>query len=54
MKAIVRKVKGLAREFAQQRGDPSFMREVERAFQREGATIQKRLSTTAARRPVGV
>jgi len=49
VKSIVQKVKGLAREYAQRRGDPSFMREVERAFQREGATIQKRLSTTAAR-----
>ena len=49
IKRIVGQVKDLAREYAQRRGDPAFLREIERAMEREGATIQKRLSTTAAR-----
>ena len=51
MKRIVGEVKDLAREYAQRRGDPAFLREIERAMEREEATIQKRLSTTAARQP---
>ncbi len=49
IKRVVAQVKALAREFAQRRGNPAFLREIERAIEREGATIQKRLSTTAAR-----
>jgi hypothetical protein len=50
VKRIVAEVKALAREYAQRLGDPAFLREIERAFQREGATIQKRLATGAAHR----
>ena len=54
VKAIVQKVKALAKEYAQRRGDPAFLREVERAMEREEATVAKRRTATAARRSVGV
>jgi len=54
VKRVVGQVKALAREFAQRRGDPGFLRDVERAMEREEATIQKRLSAMAARRAVAV
>ena len=49
IKRVVQDIKGLAKEFAQTLGDPAFLREIERAMDREDATVQKRLSTTAAR-----
>ena len=54
IKRVVGQVKALAREYAQRRGDPAFLRDIERAMEREGATIQKRLQSTAARRTVGI
>ena len=45
VKAIVQKVKALAREFAQRLGDPAFLRDIERAMTRESATVAKRLAT---------
>jgi hypothetical protein len=49
VKRVVGQVKALAREYAQRLGDPAFLREIERAFQREEQTVQKRLATGAAR-----
>jgi len=49
VKTIVQKVKALAHEYAARLGDPGFLRDVERAFDRESATVQKRQATTAAR-----
>ena len=54
MKTIVQKLKRLTRDYAQRLGDPSFLRSIERAVEREEATIEKRLSTTAAKRTVGI
>ena len=50
IKRVVQQIKALAREFAERRGDAAFLRDIERAMDREDATIQKRLKTTAARR----
>lgn len=49
IKRVVQDIKGLAREYAQRHGDPAFLRDIERAMEREGATVQKRLATGAAR-----
>ena len=49
IKRVVGQVKALAKEYAQRRGDPAFLRDVERAMEREEATVQKRLATGAAR-----
>ena len=49
VKTIVQKVKGLAREYAQRRGDPAFLREIERAIEREETTVAKRRTAMAAR-----
>lgn len=49
VKRVVQEIKALARDYAQRLGDPAFLREIERAFQREEATVQKRLATGAAR-----
>lgn len=49
VKRIVGEIKELARDYAQQLGDPAFLREIERAMEREGATVAKRLATGAAR-----
>ena len=49
IKRVVGEVKVLAREFAQRRGDPALVRDVQRAMEREGATVEKRLATGAAR-----
>jgi hypothetical protein len=54
VKQVVGQVKALAKEYAQRRGDPAFLRDVERAMEREGATIQKRKSSTAARQAMRV
>jgi hypothetical protein len=49
IKRVVQEVKALAREYAQQLGDSAFLRGVQRAMEREGATIQRRLRSTLAR-----
>ena len=49
IKRVVQQVKGLAREYAERRGDPAFLRDIQRAMDREEATVQKRLAATAAR-----
>lgn len=49
IKRVVQEIKTLAREFAQRRSDPAFLREIERAMGREEATVQRRLATGAAR-----
>jgi len=49
VKAIVQKVKALAREYAERLGNQAFLREIDRAFEREERTVQKRLATGAAR-----
>ncbi len=50
IKRIVQEIKALARDFAQRLGDAGFLRDIERAFQREEATVQKRLMATAGAR----
>jgi hypothetical protein len=50
LKNVVGQVKALAREFAQQRREPAFIRDIDRAFEREEQTVQKRLNTAAARK----
>ncbi len=49
IKRVVQEIKALAREYAQRLGNPAFLREIDRAMEREGATIQRRLRSTAAR-----
>ncbi len=49
VKRVVQEIKALANEYAQRLGDPAFLRDIERAFQREQKTIQKRRTTTKAR-----
>jgi hypothetical protein len=50
VKRAVQQIKSLAREFAQQRGDPEFLWQIDRAMDKESQTVQKRLA--AAKRPV--
>ena len=50
IKRIVQEFKTLANEYARQLGDPGFLRDIQRAMDREGATIQKRRVATAAAR----
>jgi hypothetical protein len=45
IKRVVQEIKALAREYAQRLGDPAFIRDIERAMGREGATVAKRLAT---------
>ena len=47
LKNVVGQVKALTREFAQQRREPAFIRDIDRAFEREEKTVQKRLNTAA-------
>jgi hypothetical protein len=49
IKAAVQRIKVLAREYAGSVGDPMFVRDVERAFQREAETVQKRQTTARQR-----
>ena len=49
IKRLVRRIKQLAQEFAASRGDPAFLRDIERAMDRESATVAKRQATTAMR-----
>ena len=49
VKRVVGQIKTLANEYAQRLGDPALLRDVERAMDREGATIQKRRVATATR-----
>ena len=44
VKRVVGQVKSLAREYAQRLGDPAFLREIERAFQREESDGTKAIS----------
>ena len=53
VKRVVGQIKALAREFAQRLGDPAFLRDIERAFEREEETVQKRLATGMARQAAG-
>ena len=50
VKAIVQMVKALTSEYAERIGHSAFLRDVQRAMAREGATVKKRISTTAARK----
>jgi hypothetical protein len=49
IKRVVQQIKGLAKEYAQRLGNPAFLREIERAMEREEATIQKRQATSRCR-----
>ena len=49
IKRVVQDIKSLAREHAKTLDDPGFLRDVERAFQRESETVEKRKASTAAR-----
>ena len=49
IKRVVGEIKALAREYAQRLDDPAFIRDIERAMGREGATVAKRLATGAAK-----
>jgi hypothetical protein len=49
IKRVVQEIKALARDFAQRLGDAGFLRDIERAMEREEATVQKRLATAGAR-----
>ena len=44
VKNLVQKIKQLGKDFAQQRGDLGFLRDIERAMDRENATVQKRVT----------
>ena len=48
IKRVVQEIKALAREYAQRLGDPAFLRDIERAMEREEATVQKRLAATGS------
>ena len=54
VKVIVQKLKSLTRDYAQRRGDPGFLRSIERAVEREEATIEKRRRAMAARQAVEI
>ena len=49
IKRMVRRIKQAANEFAASRGDHAFLRDIERAMDREEATVAKRQATTAIR-----
>ena len=49
IKRVVGEVKALARTYAQRRGDPGFLRDVQRAMGREQETVQKRLAAQGRR-----
>ena len=49
VKAVVRRIKVLCHDFGKQRGNSAFLREIERAIEREEETVQKRIRSTAAR-----
>lgn len=52
IKRVVGQIKALlAHEFAQHRGDPGFLRDIERAMERESQTLQKRFGSPVARIP---
>jgi hypothetical protein len=48
IKSVVQRIKALAGEYAQR--DPAFLREIERAMEKEDKMLRKRLATTVARR----
>ena len=49
VKRAVQEIKNLAREFAQQLGDPDFLRQLERLMDAESKTIARRTATTRRR-----
>ena len=49
IKRIVQDIKALARRHALALGEPGFLRDVERAMDREAATVEKRRAATAAK-----
>lgn len=49
IKQTVQEIKTLAQQYALSLGDPAFLRSIERAMGREGATVEKRRATMAAR-----
>ena len=54
IKQVVGEIKALAREYAERLGDPGFLRDIEKAMDKEAGTIEKRRrATTAARQAVG-
>ena len=50
IKRAVQQIKQLSREYAASVGDPGFLRDIERAMEREQETVAKRRTATAARR----
>lgn len=46
IKRVVGEIKALAKEYAQQLGHPALLRDIERAMNREAATVAKRLAAT--------
>jgi hypothetical protein len=49
IKRTVQSIKMLARQYAEQLGDPAFLRDIERAMGREEQMVQKRRATTVMR-----
>ena len=49
LKGIVQEIKALAREYGERLGDPAFLKEIDRAMDRESATVSKRRAATIAR-----
>jgi uncharacterized heparinase superfamily protein len=45
VKQAVQQIKEAARVFAQQQGDPAFLRDVERMMAAEAATVERRKAT---------
>jgi hypothetical protein len=50
IKRLVRRIKQLAQAFAASRGDPAFVRDIERAIGREEETVEKRRAAMVGRR----
>ena len=49
IKRVVQQIKALAREYAERLGNPAFLRDIDRAMDREQATIEKRRRTAVGR-----
>ena len=47
LKAIVQEIKALAREYGERVGDPAFLKEIDRAMDREQNTLARRRDSTA-------
>ena len=48
VKRVVGELKSLAREYAERHGDPAFLRDIQRAMEREAATVGKRFASRQA------